>query len=170
LFGHAEAVLVKEKIRALILLVWSGSRADRSHQLKVRLQGSVQWQGIWEELTTIADKSNLRSLCLNVNAPALHEGYHARWDRFNSSISNEEAHDWRADLPISLGGKVIGRLIAVGLYDDEPIWIKLQHLADIVKHTEQQIEELTELHSVRLKIPPPVSKAALIKKAVGAAS
>ncbi len=162
LFGYAELVLAKEKVRALFLLLWNGNHSDRSHQTRVRLQGSVQWQGIWDDLTTAAMQNNLRSLCLNVNAPALNEGYHAQWNRFSSAVSDEEANDWSADVPISLGGKVIGRLSAVGMFDTEPIWIKLQHLGEIVRRTEQQVELLTESHGSRSKAPAAVGAPALV--------
>jgi UDP-GlcNAc:undecaprenyl-phosphate GlcNAc-1-phosphate transferase len=170
LFGYAELVLAKEKVRALFLLLWNGDHSDRSHQTRVRLQGSVQWQGIWDDLTTAAMQNNLRSLCLNVNAPALHEGYHARWDRFSSAVSDQEASDWSADVPISLGGKVIGRLTAVGMFDAEPIWIKLQNLGELVQRTEQQVELLTETHAVQATAPATVGAAAPIKTIGAAAS
>jgi len=144
LFGHAEYTLVRAKIRALAANALNGSREGRSHQSQVRLQGSVRWQGIWEELTAAAFRRNFRSLRLDVNAPQMHEGYHAKWDRFGSSGSHEEKTDWRADLPITLDGKVIGRLTAIGLLDSEPIWVKLQQLAEIVKTTEIHVHRLTE--------------------------
>jgi UDP-GlcNAc:undecaprenyl-phosphate/decaprenyl-phosphate GlcNAc-1-phosphate transferase len=170
LFGYAELVLAKEKVRALFLLLWNGNHSDRSHQTKVRLQGSVQWQGIWDDLTTAAMENNLRSLCLNVNAPALNEGYHAQWNRFSSAVSDEEASDWSADVPICLGGRVIGRLSAVGMFDVEPTWVKLQHLAEIVQRTEQQVELLTETHAVQSRAPAAVGAPSLIKTIGAAAS
>jgi UDP-GlcNAc:undecaprenyl-phosphate/decaprenyl-phosphate GlcNAc-1-phosphate transferase len=144
LFGHAEYMLVREKIRALAALSWNGNRTGRSHQLEVRLQGSVRWQGIWEELTAAAFRYNFKTLCLDVNAPAMHEGYHARWDRFGARVSDEQSQDWRADVPICLNDRVIGRLTAVGLCDAEPIWSKLQQLAEIVRATEEHVHQLTE--------------------------
>ncbi len=168
LFGHAEYTLVREKIRALAANAMNGSREGRSHQSQVRLQGSVRWQGIWEELTAVAFRRNFRSLCLDVNAPAMHEGYHARWDRFGSTGSHEEKTDWRADLPITLGGKVIGRLTAIGLLDSEPIWVKLQQLAEMVRTTEINVHRLTEQLAVAK--PPAAQPVPVFVTAVTAAS
>lgn len=112
------------------------------------------WKEIWEELTASAFQYNLRTLCLDVNAPALHEGYHARWDRFGSPASHEEAQDWRAELPVQLDGHIIGRLTAIGACDDQPIWIKLHELAEIIKTTELNIHRLTGRKSVPVEAPP----------------
>jgi UDP-GlcNAc:undecaprenyl-phosphate GlcNAc-1-phosphate transferase len=164
LFGYAEVMLLKAKFQAIFALFRHGNHVGHSHQSEVRLQGTVHWQGVWEKLTAAAFQYNLRTLCLDVNAPAMHEGYHARWDRFGSN-HDEELHDWSADLPIHLDDRVIGRLSAVGLCDSNPIWIKLQQLAEIVKTTEQQIHRLVDQLSA-----PPVKTMPAFGKTIGAAS
>src|SRR5262249_58355818 len=81
LFGHAELVLVKERLVALGALYFRGAGKNGSHQIAVRLQGTGEWDGLWAQLTRHAEKRQLLHLRLDVNVPALHEGYHARWDR-----------------------------------------------------------------------------------------
>lgn len=166
LFGHAEYTLVRAKFRALVAAARHGNRDGRSHQMAVRLQGSVRWQSIWDDLTTAAFQQNFRSLCLDVNAPALHEGYHARWDRFGSVGSREEATDWRADLPLVVDGRLIGRLTAVGQLDGVYTWLKLEKLSEMVRNTEEQLRQLLERPSEPTLPPVP----AYPKKPVGAAS
>ncbi|MCE9533230.1 MAG: undecaprenyl/decaprenyl-phosphate alpha-N-acetylglucosaminyl 1-phosphate transferase [Planctomycetes bacterium] len=165
LFGHAEFMLMKGKFSALLALMRHGGEADRSHQLEVRLQGSVKWQAVWDDLTSAALQYDLRTICLNVNAPALHENYHARWDRFGVySSSEEEPHEWKAELPITMGGQVIGRVSATGVCTHAPVWIVLQQLADMIKNTVLQVHRLAEEQSTVTKsrennTPMPIASA-----------
>src|SRR5205085_264126 len=80
LFGHAELLLIKERLFSLGLLYFGGSE-NGSRQIAVHLQGTTEWQRLWVQLTQHAETRRLVYLRLDVNAPALHEGYHARWDR-----------------------------------------------------------------------------------------
>jgi UDP-GlcNAc:undecaprenyl-phosphate GlcNAc-1-phosphate transferase len=78
LFGHAELGLIRARIsrfaRRLLL------RDKGGFGLTVRLQGSANWERIWDELTGYANRLNLQSMCLNVNSPVLRENYHAQWE------------------------------------------------------------------------------------------
>ena len=80
LFGFAEVLLVKEKIGSFVNQVRFGHQHGRVHQIKVHLQGSADWNELWRDLTGSAQELGLKTMTLDVNAPAMHEGYHARWD------------------------------------------------------------------------------------------
>jgi UDP-GlcNAc:undecaprenyl-phosphate GlcNAc-1-phosphate transferase len=112
LFGHAELLLLKERLVGLCVRLLPGQRGDQTHQLAVRLQGSSNWTDLWSSLTAQARDLGLRTVCLDVNAPALHEGYHARWDRFEAD--SETAAAWRIELPLVLNGQAVGRLEFTG--------------------------------------------------------
>jgi len=148
LFGHAEFMLAKGKITAFLTGMRHRGRADHSHQLEVRLQGSVKWQAVWEDLIAAALRHQLRAVWLNVNAPALHENYHARWDRFGTQNHEDEPQEWKAEMPITVNGQVIGRVTAIGVCTNVPIWIVLQHLAEMIKNTIRQVQNLTD-HSTQ---------------------
>lgn len=133
LFGHAEAMLIKERVLSL-LQPYSPAR-----QMEVRLQGSSNWRPLWKVLTDTAERLQLREMLLDVNAPALHEGYHARWDR---AAENDEAPTlWRMSIPLTAGGQAIGRLEIAGQPDQDPIWVKIAELTHVIEmHTQAPVQ------------------------------
>jgi UDP-GlcNAc:undecaprenyl-phosphate GlcNAc-1-phosphate transferase len=129
LFGFAEMMLIKQRLSSLL----HGGR-DEPRQIEVRLQGTTDWTRLWKALTDSAAQLDLKELRLDVNAPALHEGYHARWDRF--SEDTESTSLWRAEIPLTVAGLAAGRLEIAGLTDQEPVWLKVATFARIVKELE----------------------------------
>jgi UDP-GlcNAc:undecaprenyl-phosphate GlcNAc-1-phosphate transferase len=131
LFGHGELSLLSQRVRSLFLSFFGHKSADGSKQSAVRLQGSLDWTELWAGVTDLAQQLNLKAVRLDVNAPALHEDYHARWDR-GIEVSEEEVL-WRADIPLTAGQHMIGRLEVVGYQDAEPVWMKIQALSQMVQ-------------------------------------
>jgi UDP-GlcNAc:undecaprenyl-phosphate GlcNAc-1-phosphate transferase len=127
-------------VRTLALSFVGRKSARAAKQSAVRLQGSLDWAELWAELTEAAQPMNLRTVCLDVNAPALHEGYHARWDRGVNEAEGEVV--WRADIPLTAGKQVIARLEVVGYQDDEPVWLKIQTLSQMVQTFETAADQL----------------------------
>jgi UDP-GlcNAc:undecaprenyl-phosphate GlcNAc-1-phosphate transferase len=119
LFGYAEFTLIQQRLREVAARlrhreVPEGMEpaADSVHQIEVRLQGSARWTDLWQELTKAAQELQLKSICLDVNAPLLHEGYHARWGRLNGD--NGLLEPWRVEIPLALHGQSVGRLAIEG--------------------------------------------------------
>lgn len=140
LFGHAEFVLVKEKLFAVI----ASTRRSRQHgdarQMKVHLQGTANWNELWRDLTSSAETLLLQTLCLDVNAPAIQEDFHARWDRRRRSEDDGTPTGfWRVEIPLSYNHQTIGRLEVIGLRDEDSAWQKLAALAKIVEDVESAI-------------------------------
>jgi hypothetical protein len=77
-----------------------------------------------------------------VNAPAINEGYHARWDRAHDQGEGDAAV-WRAEVPLSAQGRTIGRLEVIGDGDDESVWEKMAVLAELVQDFETSATRLT---------------------------
>jgi UDP-GlcNAc:undecaprenyl-phosphate GlcNAc-1-phosphate transferase len=139
LFGHAEMMLVLKSAGALARSL-SGASGQKGHQVEVRLQGSANWCVQWRRLLTCADGLNLRSLVLDVNAPAVQEGYHARWFR-GAGPNPEEPEVWSADIPLTAAGQAVGRVTITGLRDGEPVWRKVAAVAEIAVQIEAVLEE-----------------------------
>src|SRR5437773_318504 len=70
LFGHAEFLLLKERLLAVVFAVRHGHEHGRVHQSTVRLQGSADWNDLWRHVTDCAEQLCLRAVRLDVNAPA----------------------------------------------------------------------------------------------------
>jgi UDP-GlcNAc:undecaprenyl-phosphate/decaprenyl-phosphate GlcNAc-1-phosphate transferase len=140
LFGHVELVLVLKSCGALARSVAGRPSAD-GHQVHVRLQGSADWSDLWGRLLDCAGPLNLRSLVLDVNAPAVHEGYHARWARGDAPPGVEETNVWSADLPLTASGKAVGRVVLSGYTDDEAVWRKMAVVGEVAEQIVQVLEQ-----------------------------
>jgi UDP-GlcNAc:undecaprenyl-phosphate GlcNAc-1-phosphate transferase len=125
LFGFAEAMLIKEQVMSLL------QTTRHTQQMEVRLQGTGDWQRLWILLTDEAVRLNLQQMLLDVNAPSLHEGYHARWSRFHDA--GEAPTLWRFEIPLSQNGCSIGRLLIAGHPDNDPVWSKIATLTELVE-------------------------------------
>jgi UDP-GlcNAc:undecaprenyl-phosphate GlcNAc-1-phosphate transferase len=124
LFGHAEFMLIKGRLMQLF------SSAGQASHLEVRLQGTAAWKDLWSALLERAGDLNLRQLLLDVNAPALHEGYHARWD---GVVETSEGRSlWHVEIPMTARGLSVGRLVLAGLPDEQPVWEKIAILMKVV--------------------------------------
>jgi UDP-GlcNAc:undecaprenyl-phosphate/decaprenyl-phosphate GlcNAc-1-phosphate transferase len=140
LFGHAEFDLVTKRLHALALSARYGHETWRAHELTVRLQGSADWLELWRDLTAAAEHSGAESVRLDVNAPSVHEGYHARWDRFGADPS--AADRWRAEVPLALGRQAVGRLTVVGRRGNGSPWEQMATLALYVARAERLLADL----------------------------
>ena len=135
LFGHAEWILVKKRLQAATRGLLSKPGSD-PWELAVRLQGTADWDQVWHDLTRCADEMSLHSLCLDVNAPALHENYHARWDR--RGAAQPDGYLWRLDLPLFGNNHLLGRVTVAGTRDNGSMADTLAALAEILEGAEAQ--------------------------------
>jgi len=141
LFGNAEWTLVKKRLFASAKGVWGGNSEGAPWELSVRLQGNIDWDQVWHDITDRADDMQLYSLCLDVNAPALHENYHARWDR--RGPSQPEGYTWRLELPLFGSGHLLGRVTVSGSRDGTSLTDTLMTLASIIEGVEARATVLT---------------------------
>jgi UDP-GlcNAc:undecaprenyl-phosphate GlcNAc-1-phosphate transferase len=118
-----------------------------ARQIEVRLQGSADWKELWNAITASAVELNLCQVRLDVNAPSLHEGYHARWD--SGQEEGEVPHLWRAEIQLKVRGLAVGRLEVVGQPDDEPMWVKI---AALTKALEGVADALPPLAAPRREV------------------
>jgi UDP-GlcNAc:undecaprenyl-phosphate GlcNAc-1-phosphate transferase len=142
LFGNAEWRLIRE--RAATMLKKAGGQ--QQVELEVRLQGSANWQAVWREVTRAAEELNLYTVCLDVNAPAWHEGYHRRWDRLGRSTA--ELKLWRIEMPLYGHGQIIGRLTVVGIRDEGSIADKMRMIAEFLEAAETRAIEVARGASI----------------------
>jgi UDP-GlcNAc:undecaprenyl-phosphate GlcNAc-1-phosphate transferase len=129
LFGHAELMLVKARV---VSMLW---RVGGVSDMEVRLQGTVAWRELWQAIKQHTDAMNLQSILLDVNAPALHESYHARWDR--ASDDSSELPGWRAEIPLTSTSVSVGRLVLVGKPDQQPVWVKIALIMKVIEDFHQ---------------------------------
>jgi UDP-GlcNAc:undecaprenyl-phosphate GlcNAc-1-phosphate transferase len=126
LFGYAETMLIRQRLVSLL------QPTGNDRRMEVRLQGSHDWRQLWSLLREEAERLNLQQLLLDVNAPAIHEGYHARWDRFRGN--DETPNLWRFEIPLATDGQSVGRLEIAGQPDGTPAWSKIEMLTRLVEN------------------------------------
>jgi UDP-GlcNAc:undecaprenyl-phosphate GlcNAc-1-phosphate transferase len=144
-FGRAELELVLNQLRHS-LLAWYQPRPRQPRQLEIHLQGTADWRELWQRLTDFADTANLQSIRLDVSLPAMHEEYHARWDR---PLGPAEPHDlWVTTIPLTLGQIPIGRLEIRAIRDHVPVSDKLLQISRFVEEIEKSAASMVRCRAV----------------------
>jgi UDP-GlcNAc:undecaprenyl-phosphate GlcNAc-1-phosphate transferase len=83
------------------------SRLRPVHQTAVRLQGTREWNLLWATLTDAASELALQRMELDVNAPSLREGYHAKWEN-TRRVADDRL--WRFEMPLMAVGHRVGHI------------------------------------------------------------
>jgi hypothetical protein len=157
LFGHAEFLLLKERLMAVLFTVRNGHKDGRVHQMEVRLQGSADWNDLWKNVTVCAEEMRLKAVCLDVNAPAIMEDYHARWGKVVENSENPAI--WRLQFPLQAHGQVVGRLEIAGQRHGVPVDVKLASIAKLVADVELAVAGLTRSRQAPRLDPTPAPDA-----------
>ncbi len=144
LFGNVEMMLLRKRVTSAAASLFTGPGGGAARELQVRLQGSADWRDLWARLTECAEQLGLSSLRLDVQAPALHEGYHACWDRADGG--DEGAGVWRAELPLTAYGQNVGRVALVGQRGEESVAEKIAEMAKVVEEIEAALSVMTLRH------------------------
>jgi UDP-GlcNAc:undecaprenyl-phosphate GlcNAc-1-phosphate transferase len=101
----------------------------------VHVQGNRNWKEVWRLLYEFAEEKRLAKLTLDINAPWLHESFHATRNITNRN-NRIESREWQTILPVIVQERVCGRveILGSGLEHEshhEIIRSLLQVLADI---------------------------------------
>jgi UDP-GlcNAc:undecaprenyl-phosphate/decaprenyl-phosphate GlcNAc-1-phosphate transferase len=142
LFGFTELMLVKSYLETGMLSLFRVPPNGQAHQTEIQLQGSANWKLLWSKLTACARELNLTMIRLDVNAPAVYEGYHGHWQC--PRLDCENAAQWRAEIPLTVRGQPTGRLEAVGSRGPEPVWAQIAALVQFVESLEAVVATLSD--------------------------
>lgn len=109
IFGVAEFELVSRRALGVFGSFVKAPPGERKvRQSTVQLQGHRDWQSVWEQLCEFADENDLHEITLDVNAPWIHESFHAT-RRLNKG--KQDAHEeWQSEVPLIANGRVFGRI------------------------------------------------------------
>ena len=86
-------------------------------QSSVHVQGSRDWQFDWKQLCDFADEHQLNQLTLDVNAPWIHESFHAT--RRRADIDRGEKKEWYSLIPLVVQGRSCGRVEIHGSHQED---------------------------------------------------
>jgi UDP-GlcNAc:undecaprenyl-phosphate GlcNAc-1-phosphate transferase len=141
-FGRAEMMLLGSRLRQVSRsLIPTFAKSDGARQSSVRLQGSRQWESLWEEFTRSAAKWPLTQIRLEVNSPADREGFHASWERPGT---DQRERWWRMEIPFVVADYPIGRLSLAGNSQAESPALDMQEIMELVVLFESQLLVLLE--------------------------
>lgn len=114
IFGVAEFQLVTRKANSVAKSLFDLRNPERSNveQSVVHVQGSRDWQHIWQPLADFADRHQLVELKLDLNAPWMHESFHATHAR--KDVPRGTNHEWYVQLPLIADGRLYGRVELTG--------------------------------------------------------
>ncbi len=147
--GHVEFLMIIARFKSLLLLMF-GKNIPR--QYSFRLQGSRDWNMMWQSITEFAEKLNLVEVKIDLNLAAMQEGFHASW-RQPSTCEKQER--WSADVPLFAENHLIGRLWVCG---NRPTGMTsceaIHQLMDQLEPLEAEIVALATNHELE-KLPPP---------------
>ena len=111
IFGVAEYELIMNRAYGVARSLFRTSRkrsdeAEPQLQSSVHVQGNRQWDSTWKRFCEFSDHHQLNKLTLDVNAPWLHESFHAT---VRSREKIREASDlWKSIVPLLVEDRVFG--------------------------------------------------------------
>ena len=113
MFGYAEFMLVRNRMASLGRSLLTPARRGPGHRgEKVQIQGTHNWDAMWDGIHQTAVEAGISRLRLDVNLPRFHESYHAHWE--SPASGDETLESWYFELPVLLEGQTIGRLDVKG--------------------------------------------------------
>lgn len=107
-FGHVEFLMFFTRVKALVMSVLF---RNSPRQYLFRLQGSRDWNLMWQSVTEFAERLNLVELRLDINLAAKQEGFHAKW---HGTATCEKRERWNAEIPLFAANHLIGKLKVTG--------------------------------------------------------
>jgi UDP-GlcNAc:undecaprenyl-phosphate GlcNAc-1-phosphate transferase len=140
-FGYAEVVLLARRANHFAISMFEPAlRAETSVREKtVRLQGTRQWETVWETLVEFAESHELCKVHMDLNVPWLEEGFHGTWQR---SKMPERHESWTTALPIYADGRIAGRLDIAGPAREGQAVAAIGKLVELIEDLIPQIELL----------------------------
>jgi UDP-GlcNAc:undecaprenyl-phosphate GlcNAc-1-phosphate transferase len=141
LFGGVELRLIRKRLMSTASNVFTRRTAGQVRQLSIQLQGSANWEDLWNRLTGWAFEHQLLSIGLDVNAPAWHEGYHGHWELHQKGVLDKEL--WQFSLPLSIKTTIVGKMELRGSIR-RPFADVLAQIGAMIQEVEQVLTTIDE--------------------------
>jgi UDP-GlcNAc:undecaprenyl-phosphate GlcNAc-1-phosphate transferase len=119
IFGWAEYQLVSTRARSFASSFFRLGGTEASHIIhnSVHVQGNRNWKEVWRLLFEFAEEHQLDQLTLDVNAPWLHESFHAT-RRLSATKKRIEGSEWFVAFPLIVQQRVCGRVEIKGTVNE----------------------------------------------------
>lgn len=138
IFGNSELTLLGNRFVGLMRRLFPTATPRKS---SVRLQGTLAWEPVWDELLDAAQRFELVHLRLNLHLPDLHEDFYASWRRRSRARTDSR---WRVKVPLSHEQQVIGTLLAVGSQPNQTVSSHLVEFSELVTQLEKELGQIID--------------------------
>jgi len=110
IFGRAESELLYRKLSSIgkSFLSVGNRKEQRVVETAVQIQGQRAWEDSWLRLVDFASEHELNQITLDVNAPWMHEAFHADWKK--SGVRTSPSQQWQVELPLIVSNRILGRV------------------------------------------------------------
>lgn len=110
IFGRAESELLYRKFSSIAksLVSIPNRQQPRVLETAVQIQGQRAWEESWLRLAEFAGEHDLNQITLDVNAPWMHEAYHADWKK--AGVRTSPSQQWQVELPLVVSNRILGRV------------------------------------------------------------
>ena len=139
LFGFAELKLLYLRTERIVtsLFLTPEQAGTQVHQEVVQLQGSRNWDLMWQSMVEFAEKHSLSRVQMDLNMPWLHEGFHAEWKKHDSTDSSQR---WTLKFPLILHGEHYGVVEFIGKHQEPETLLTLAQLTELLDSLINQLE------------------------------
>ncbi|MDA7924276.1 undecaprenyl/decaprenyl-phosphate alpha-N-acetylglucosaminyl 1-phosphate transferase [bacterium] len=162
-FGVAEYQLISRRASTIAKSFFKmpSTNGLNYQQASVHVQGSRDWQDVWKMLCAFADTKRLNEITLDLNAPWMHESFHATLRR--SDANRGDNQQWYSQIPLVSDGRVFGRVEVYGPnetgYSHQQLLVDLMDVTALIEKTmlsgdEDLISESGDLGFEMVKVGP----------------
>ena len=162
-FGVGEYQLISRRASTIAksFLKTTSAGGLNYQQDSVHVQGSRDWQEVWGMLCAFADTKRLNEITLDLNAPWLHESFHATLRRTDASRGSSQ--QWYSQIPLVTDGRVFGRVEVYAPietnYLHQELLVDLMEVTALIEKTmlaadEDLISEASDLEFQPIKVSP----------------
>lgn len=141
LFGHSELALLARHFHSMLrMVVPFRDTGGNGQEHRSRIQGTTEWDRLWESLLHYGRHCGFTSVQLSVNLPSLHEQFFARWELRESCQRHELYH---VEVPLASAGLgPFGSLRVTGSLKDQSGFQWVAEVVEGLRPFELQIVEL----------------------------
>lgn len=146
LFGRGELYLLLRSVRRLLrpMLGQNGQPNAAEEDLAVQIQGSVDWESLWDEVWQELRPLGLQVVQLDVNIPWLGESFHGRWPETPAEDGEKRVARFEINLPLFIDNQEVGSLYCEGKRNGESDGQLAAHLFSYARVIERRIGDQIE--------------------------
>lgn len=155
LFGSVELSLIQKRLLSSASTIFTRRLTGQVRQMSIQLQGSANWEDLWNRLTAWAFEHDLLSISLDVNAPAWHEAYHGHWEQHQKGLQDKEL--WQFSLPLRIKSTVVGKMELRGSIR-HPFADVLAQMGAMIQEVEQVLATIDDRAAALITPTQPISQ------------